>query len=143
MIISSTIVSLAASVADYQYAEVYRDFAQEIPHKYSESRIFFTGHEGFKYYMEKKGNTFYDPRIQELQEGDILIAPKIPIPKNLDHLKDNLILLDEIEYHTYFPVRTNNPGSHAGFYIYVNGLLPFSFSNMSLEIFKIYKFKEV
>ena len=138
----NVLVSLTVSIADYQYAEVYRDFAQKMPYQYAESRIFFTGHEGFKYYMEKKGYIFYDPYTQELKNGDIIIVPKIPVPRNLDHLKDNLILLDKIEYNTYFPFRTNNPQSHAGFYVYVNGLLPYSFSKLPLEVFEIYKFKK-
>lgn len=141
MIVSNAIVSMAASVADYQYAEVYRDFAQNIPSQYTGSNVIFTGHEGFKYYMEIEGYTFYHPSIGELQKGDILIVPKIPVPIRLDNIKTNLILQDKIEYNTDFPLRTNNPWSHAGFYNYVNGLLPFSFSNKSLEVFKIYKFE--
>ena len=141
-IVLSAITSLAVSVADYQYAEVYRDFAKKIPYSsYSKSNIIFTGHEGFKYYMEQRGYTFYDPYTRELQKGDILITPKIPVPRNLDSIRNNLTLLGKIKYSTDFPVRTNNPWSHAGFYVYANGVLPFSFSNGPLDIFEIYEFR--
>lgn len=136
------IVSMAASVADYQYAEVYRDFAQNAKLRYAESNIIFTGHEGFKYYMEREGYTFYDPYRRKLQQGDILIVPKIPVPRSLENEKNNLVLLDRIEYNSHFPLRTNNPWAHAGFYSYVNGLLPFSLSNKPLEIFEVYKFED-
>ncbi|MBI2541604.1 glycosyltransferase family 39 protein [Candidatus Woesearchaeota archaeon] len=141
VIVLNIIVSMAASIADYQYAAVYRDFAQNVPLRYAESNIIFTGHEGFKYYMEREGYTFYDPYRRKLQQGDILIVPKIPVPRSLENEKNNLVLLDRIEYNSHFPLRTNNPWAHAGFYSYVNGLLPFSFSNKPLEIFEVYRFE--
>ncbi len=140
-LITTLFLGILLSIADYQYADTYRSFSNNIAYKYkSERATYFTGHEGFKYYMEQNGYVFYDPLVHKLSSGDIIIKPYIPNPRNLDILNSNLVLVDKIYRNSSFPIRLNNPWAHAGFYTFANGFLPFSISNSHLDIFEIYKF---
>lgn len=138
---TTLVLGILLGIADYQYADTYRSFSNNIAYKYKSDRAtYFTGHEGFKYYMEQNGYVFYDPLVHKLGNGDIIIKPYIPNPRNLDVLGKNLVLVDKIHHNSSFPIRLNNPWAHAGFYTFANGFLPFSISNSPLEIFEIYKF---
>lgn len=143
-LLTTFILGISLSIADYQYADTYRSFSNNMAYKYkSEGATYFTGHEGFKYYMEQKGYTFYDPLVHKFSNGDIIIKPNIPHPRNLDKSSKNLVLVDKIYYHSKFPIRINNPSAHAGFHTFANGFLPFSISNSPLDIIEIYRFVRV
>lgn len=132
---------IAVSIADWQYANCYRETAG-IVKKYRQphNRIFFSGEWGFRYYMEKNGYKYLLTNDNSAQLGDIVIIPSIPCPSPLHpDLLARLKIIDTIIYNSKFPIRVMNGEAHAGFYSDGWGLLPYSFSTVPLETFKIYQ----
>ena len=64
---------------------------------------------------------------------------KYIFPRNMnEELTKRIELIDTIAYNSNFPVRIQNPDSHAGFYTLGGGFLPFSFSNSNISEFEVY-----
>jgi len=136
--ITTLILSLGIAFADYQYAETYRQIPKNIE-KYNENEIFFLGHEGFKYYMELNGAVFLTSYEGKVKKGNIIVKAPLASPHRLNQsILENIALNNTIEFNTGFPIRVLNSESHAGFYKFGAGFLPFSISNAPLEKFEIY-----
>lgn len=137
----TSLLSIAVAYADYEFAGVYRDFSEIAgQYKTSGNQVWFAGHSGFQYYMQKKGYKILGLNDNSPRKGDIVIKAQIPSPRKFSPLlKERLVLLDTRSYKGNLPLRVHNPKSRAGFYTYGSGFLPYSLSNSSLEDFDIYK----
>jgi len=134
------LLSLSVAWADYQFAKLYENFTGNIGQKYSQRNICFTGEWGFRYYMEEKGYKYLLTNDNSPRPGDIIVIPGIPCPSPLHpDLQARLKQIDTITYESKFPIRVMNDETHAGFYSDGWGLLPYSFSTVPLETFKIYQ----
>jgi len=139
--LTSAIVSIAVSYADYQYADVYRDFSYNIAKKFQteSNTVWYNGFYGFRYYMRKQNHPILSVQSNEPKVGDFVIVARIPSPRPLsEKLKKRINPIQTISYKGGFPIRTQSPISHAGFYTYGGGFLPYSFSNGNLESFDVY-----
>ncbi|MBI5573687.1 MAG: glycosyltransferase family 39 protein [Elusimicrobia bacterium] len=134
------ILSLFLAHSDYVLANSYRDISRYIKNNYSNKNIYFTGHLGFQYYMEKNGFLAVDSNEKAYPKNSILVNPVFPVPQKIhkDVIK-KLKFIGEKYVFTKNPFRTMNPSANAGFHLNMYGLLPYSFSKMSLEKFTIYK----
>ena len=72
-------VVLEVAIADYQLANSARTAARQIAEKYkpSNQKMWFEGHWGFQYYMEKLGGQSIDIERSRLEPGDIVVVPWI------------------------------------------------------------------
>ena len=138
---STSILSIAVAYADYEFADVYRNFSEiASQYKTSDNQLWFSGHSGFQYYMQKKGYKILGLNDNSPKKGDIVIKAQIPSPRKFSPLlKERLMLLDTKSYIGNLPLRVHNPKARAGFYTYGGGFLPYSISHASLEEFDIYK----
>ena len=76
-------------------------------------------------------------------KGDIIIKAEIPSPRKMSpQLMERVSIIETLYVYSNFPIRIQNPDSHAGFYTYGGGFLPFSISKDPLETFTIYKVEE-
>ena len=75
-LIASAVVGLSLVHADYESANLVRGAVQQLVAKYktANKRLWFEGHGGFQYYMEKLGCQPIDPARSLLQPGDILVV---------------------------------------------------------------------
>lgn len=136
----TALTGLAVAYADNEYANVYRDFANNFLKKYQNENIWFTGSDGFQYYMGENGYRIYLQDDSLYKKGDIIIRAGIPSPRRISSkLMERLQLTEKVSYDGKIPVRVQNPEAHAGFYTYAAGFLPYSFSNSKLETFEIYR----
>lgn len=137
------ILGIMVSVADYRYAEVYRMGAEKFSSlETGTNTVWFIGHHGFAYYMPLKNGEFYSEH-SELKKDDYIVKASIPSPRKISEMHIGRIILVSKEYVLDgFPIRTENPFSHAGFYTFGSGFLPYSFSNAPLEEFSVYKVVE-
>ena len=135
---TTLLLGLALAFSDYQYMETYRKIPDIIPSAHSEGKVFFLGHEGFKYYMEKNGGIFLNSYEGKVDAGDIIIVAPLASPAITEPIKSRLNNPNLIEFNTLFPVRILNADAHAGFYKYGAGFLPFSISNAPIEKFEVY-----
>lgn len=141
ILLFTLLIGIMVAYADYEYANIYRDFAEKIQQKYknSDNSIFFTGSLGFQYYMQEKGYKVLLHNDNTPKKGDIVVRARLPSPRAISkELTQRIRLIEVVPYDGKVPVRTQNPEAHAGFYTYGGGFLPFSLSNAKLENFEIY-----
>ena len=136
----TSLLSIAVAYADYEYANVYRNFS-EVAKEYKSvnNKIWFSGHGGFQYYMQEKGYNILGFDDNSPKKGDVVVKAQIPSPRKFSPLlEERLKLLNTKSYKGNLLLRVLNPKAHAGFYTYGGGFLPYSISNSSLEDFDIY-----
>ncbi len=140
-IVALTIISgILVSYADYQYADAYRSFSNNIKGKYGNTQVWYLGHWGFQYYNDKNNFSVLGIGSNEPKKRDIIIKALIPSPRKIgEDLKSRIRLIDAVQYNSKFPIRVQNPEAHAGFYTYGGGFLPYSISTAPLETFEVYE----
>jgi 4-amino-4-deoxy-L-arabinose transferase-like glycosyltransferase len=149
ILISTGAMGLVTAIADYEFANANRKITNYCVNNIKtgeDSNIWFLGHWGFQYYMEKKGFKPYEENSNEPKGGDFLVCSSLAWPQRMsDKLKSRLSLYDKVQYRGIIPIRImhNQYGKHANFYSYSNygigyGILPFSISTFPIDEFKIY-----
>ncbi|MFH1541305.1 MAG: glycosyltransferase family 39 protein [Elusimicrobiota bacterium] len=137
---SGIILSLFIANSDFVLANSYREAAKFIKNNYSNRNIYFTGHLGFQYYMEKNGFLAVNSYEKVYPKNSIMVIPVFPVAQKVH--KDVIKRMKRISEKYVFtknPFKTMNPGAHAGFHLNMYGLLPYSFSNKLLVKFTIYE----
>ena len=78
-LVPAAAITLSLAIADYQLANSARTAAERIAAKDKPAggQLWFEGHWGFQYYMEKLGGQPLDVERSLLQPGDIVVVPKI------------------------------------------------------------------
>ncbi len=76
------LTALGLALADYQFAEIYRDFANTITGKvHDQTRsVWFSGEWGFRTYLERAGARQLGRRDPRPQVGDLLLIPTLATP---------------------------------------------------------------
>jgi hypothetical protein len=135
-------LSLRLAQADARQAETNRLAAEQLWVKYHQrgNTVWFEGHWGFQYYLEKLGGKAIDLNDPKKAGGDILI-----IPANASNLyvppMDRVQLLAKVGYLTDAYCATMNNLAGAGFYASVHGPLPFVIGNLEPDRFYIFQYK--
>jgi len=132
----SVILGIAVAVADYQYANVYPRMVLDIK-KYwaSESPIYFCGHYGFQYYLEKE-NARAVLTEDNSRLGLVALARFADPQRIYPGLRQELVLRKF--YPATWPVFTQNSFLAAGFHLNLFGVLPYRIDwKMPLEILDI------
>lgn len=145
-VLLTTLSGFAISYADYKYANVYRDFAIKNAARYktSQNTVWFAGHWGFQYYMEKLGYAALEDTGYSLRNGDFIIVPILAEHKwPTKLLQDRIKLQDIYKYNSYFPIRTMSRSKNFNFYtnkiFSVPMFLAYYFSRKELETFAVYR----
>ncbi len=137
---AAAILALAVAAADTSLANVQRRAAAEILAAYPGKRIWFQGHWGFQYYMEKGGGLAVDYTKSRFAPGDLLA-----IPRN----NTNIVLPGA----GFRPVRQfaiqplpgittmEAPPNRAGFYSDIWGALPYGFGPVNPEEYFVFRFQ--
>ncbi len=128
-------LSLVLAAADAGQAGAGRSFAQGPARALlSEGRpVFFIGHWGFQYYMEREGARPFDYRAPDLPTGARLCVSlnnsgTLPTPSRL---RSRLVLERYLRAANPAPAAlTDAQGLGAGFYNSANGPVPFSFGRL-------------
>jgi hypothetical protein len=138
-VVVSLAVSLWVASADQALAYSAREVAQVVHRRMesSSSRIFFSGHWGFQYYMENLGAQPLDVDKQDIQAGDVLVQPEnntnqvSPSPRTVASTEPI-----EINVNRWASSLSGKIG--AGFYSSLFGPLPFAFGRVPPEQYTIY-----
>ena len=131
------------TAADFNLANSTRSAAQQIMTRYKSGngQVWFEGHWGFQYYMQKMGAKPVDFGFTTLQIGDILIIPDNNSNAHPPHT-ENVELLEIMEYEGCSWLSTMNHGMGAGFHDANFGPIPFILGAIpaaKLFIFKVLK----
>lgn len=134
------ILSLSLARVDYRYAAAQKMIAEDISRTYPGKNIWFTGHWGFQYYMEKAGAVGLDARKggwDQARPGDVVVTPRTntnlihPSGRRLANLRS--VRVDDS---TALRLISGWTGE-GGFYSNVMGFLPYSISTEPLEEFTL------
>jgi dolichyl-phosphate-mannose-protein mannosyltransferase len=122
----SLLIGLMAAWADYRLADTARDAAARIGRAYAQipGKLWFQGHWGFQYYMERVGGKPVDFNRSILSRGDIVVTPRQntnvrPLPEDLVVHLNTVSLSPGGPLSVFF-------SRGAGFYTSVCGPLPFA-----------------
>jgi 4-amino-4-deoxy-L-arabinose transferase-like glycosyltransferase len=76
------VTALGLAIADYQFAEIYRDFANKfaVAHRASRKTAWFSGEWGFRTYLDLAGARQLGRRDPRPQAGDCLMVPDLATP---------------------------------------------------------------
>lgn len=134
----TAMTGLAASVADYQLAASYRDYAWNLGTLHpTGGNVWFVGEWGFRHYMETQGYRYLTSTETAPAAGDIVVRPS-SMDWPLDPSLTQRMQLIGTDYgQSAFPVRLME--SDAGFYGSYWGMLPYTFTNRPLERFDVYR----
>ena len=140
----SAILAAGAAYSDYQYAETYRVFADEVVKVRAEvgktPAFWYVGEWGMRHYMNRAGARVLPATSNEPKAGDFIVIPDMPRfwePSKL--LQQRLVVYAERKFTSALPIRLFNKRSHAGFYSHLWGMLPLAFSTEPDEVFTVYR----
>lgn len=139
----AAVISIVLVKADYDLAGANRIAAQTLcaRHQKKDNTVYFEGHWGFQYYMEKFGAKAMNFGSAKVASGDMLV-----LPTNASEVffTPPIKLFREYEILEYVPnpyCSTMNHKAGAGFYASIFGPLPFAIQNLEPSQFFVYKVK--
>jgi hypothetical protein len=146
-LVPAAALSLALCWADFRFANSMRDGASEIQDVARQrltpsAKLWFQGHWGFQYYMEKAGGLVMDRSRLECNPGDIVA---IPMTNNYGNC---LFPGDLIEHEATIIVpasrwlATMHMLMGAGYYANRIGPLPFAFGPVTIEEYQLFRVRE-
>jgi hypothetical protein len=136
--------SIAVQIADYQYAEVYRDFAAKAQEAWGQEGddIWFVGHWGWQFYASEAGFKQLHGDGTFPSEGDILVWPERVYTGQVfageKAFVESLEEIKTVEYPGKLPLRTLN-FQGAAFYAVLRTNVPYNFQRLYLERFRVYR----
>jgi len=138
----SALLAFLVAQSDFQMAVAMRRSAEEALAKCvgEGSTVWFEGHWGFQYYLEKSGATAVDFKHSQQKPGDFLVLPvhntdvSLPAPEILQS-REVLTVPAETFLSTWCA------GLGAGFYSSVVGPLPFAFGSVAPETVDVCRLK--
>ncbi|MGA2787689.1 MAG: glycosyltransferase family 39 protein [Verrucomicrobiota bacterium] len=128
-LVPSAIIALSLLLADYRVANSARTAAELIAAKYKPAsrQLWFEGHWGFQYYLEKSGGQPVDFRRSLLQPGDVVVVPfdnsnRQPLPAGSVGWINGL----QFSPGSWINLSFGPAGGVGGFYNSVFGQVPFA-----------------
>lgn len=149
------ILSVLVAQSDFGYANIYREtaeklFSDENDPNFIEKQspyptVWFTGHWGWQYYLEKHGAKplpYIPFEKSGALLGDLILTSKLASAHNI-HPTFNTLLKRQgfLSPKKNYIIRTMNNVGRAGFYSDSWGPLPFTISDAPLERFAVYEVK--
>ena len=141
-LIPAAAIALSLAITDYQLANSARSAAEHIMAKYKTANrtVWFEGHWGLQYYMEKLGARPIDVERSALAPGDIVVVPwnnyeVFPLPAG------SVALVEVLEYGSvsWMNVSGSTENQAAGFYSTTFGPLPFTIGKLPLQKYDVVK----
>jgi len=126
-LIPAAAVTLGLVMADYHLANSARTAAEQISARYQTTTrtVWFEGHSGFQYYMERLGGQPIDVERSLLQPGDIVVVPEIGTRATLP--SGSVGWVERLQYtpSSWMNLMWGAEGKTAGFYTANFGPVPF------------------
>jgi len=125
--IVGALLAVWVAAADYSQALAPKTAARAVSKTYGNDtqRLWFQGHWGFQYYMERQGASALDLQHLELTQGDHIAMPSDN--SNVYPFKEPVAELETISVPVKGWLSTMNRETGAGFYASLWGPLPFAF----------------
>jgi len=136
-------VSLLVTFADYRWADEMHKAVQRISLSRPKAgqSLWFQGHWGFQYYMERNGGKSLDFAASKALSGDMFVSPSFNTNMN-EQLGDQLDSIGEIQTTPFSWLAVMAPEKAAGFYSSFFGPVPYVFGRVNAEKYTVYAFKK-
>jgi 4-amino-4-deoxy-L-arabinose transferase-like glycosyltransferase len=140
-LIPAAAVTLSLLMADFQLANSTRTAAQQIMGKYktANNTVWFEGHSGFQYYMQKLGGQPIDVERSLLLPEDIVVVPEIGILISLP--PGSVGWMEHLQYKqsSWMNLMGGTQSGAAGFYGANQGPVPFHIGTFPPQNYYIVK----
>jgi hypothetical protein len=135
-------LSLLLAQADFRQAGTARESAEQICTRYAAlpGRVWFEGHWGFQYYLQKSGALPVDFSRSVLSRGEIMIMPS----DNINLSAPNVSVFENVaglEFPAFPWLSTQNAFTGAGFYG-ASGFLPFVLGPVPAEKYFVFRVRQ-
>ena len=138
-LIPAAAITLSVVFADYQLANSVRTAAEQIAAKYKSAgqQLWFEGHGGCQYYMEKLGGLPIDVERSLLQPGDRVLVPELGASMTLP--AGSVGWVERLEYapFSWMNVMGGSASGMAGFHGANFGPVPFIFGRLPLQAYDL------
>ena len=139
---AGALIAVVVAAADFGYATAVRRSAEQADARYGRKNatLWFEGHWGFQYYLEKSGALPFDVKRSLLKPGDALVLPD----NNTSLYPVNDAVMSKLESFSVpgpWLVTTWNEKAGAGFYAAAGGPVPFVFGSIPPETVTAYQLK--
>jgi 4-amino-4-deoxy-L-arabinose transferase-like glycosyltransferase len=137
------LVSMAVAWADFRLAATAREAATAVARNFGgvNRPVWFQGHWGFQYYMEKNGGVAYDRKVSAIQPGDVMVVPE----NNTNAFPEIMEKGTPTQILRFTPasfLTTMNFNAGAGYYSSGFGPLPFLVDKGLEEIYHVVVFPQ-
>jgi 4-amino-4-deoxy-L-arabinose transferase-like glycosyltransferase len=138
--IAGALLAIWVAAADYSFALAPKVAARAVHSAYGNDthRLWFQGHWGFQYYMEKYGASALDLQHLKLTQGDYIAMPSDN--SNVYPLKEPVAELKTFSVPISGRLSTMNKETGAGFYASLWGPLPFAFGATPPQIVTVFAY---
>ena len=140
-LVPAAAVTLSVVLAHYQLANSARTAAKQIAVKYKSTNhtLWFEGHHGYQYYMEKFGGQHVDVERSLLLPGDMVVVARlggsVALPPGSVGLVENILLsLD-----SWMNLQASDEHTAAGFYSSIFGPIPFALGRPPPQLYFVVK----
>lgn len=134
-------LTLALAMVDYRHASSSKEIAEELSRSLpKQGKVYFAGHWGFQYYMERLGAAALDASRggwSEPRPADVIVLSSVNSnlepPGNFSASKKRIIIMD-----SPIPLRLMSGWfGQGGFYSSALGFLPYAFSREPVDAYSI------
>ena len=139
--------SILIAAVDFGYSKTYKRAAEDIANFHNdlkeENQLWFVGHWGFQYYMEREGFVHIDlSKVgKQLKAGDYVVLPlhSPNAPMELFAGRGIKSVVKTFTYSNPFKIYTMNLTEKAGFYSNRVGILPFNIGSAPYDEFIMFE----
>jgi hypothetical protein len=141
-LVPSAVIALGLVMADYRVADSARTAAEQIAAQYTppNHKLWFEGHWGFQYYLEKLGGQPMDVERSLLQPGDVVVIPFdnsnfMPLPPG------SVGWVNDLQYSpdSWINLSVGAASESGGFYSSVIGPVPFAVGRVNPHVYCLVK----
>jgi 4-amino-4-deoxy-L-arabinose transferase-like glycosyltransferase len=138
-LMSSVVLALMVTSADYKWANVTKQAAQTVSQKFHKKtpRLWFQGHWGFQYYLQTLGAKPFDILTNQAKPGEIMVIPSnnanIFLPD-----KETVRILEILRFEGCRWLSSMHPAMGAGFYADSSGPLPYAFGRVPSDDYYVF-----
>jgi hypothetical protein len=136
------VLAVTTALADAHFADVYRTFATRgaSVERGAGGRVYFAGHWGWQWYMERAGAVAFEPARHRLGPEDLLVTIEVADPQVAGGwAARSFEPVVGWAPGDWLPVRVMDSRSGAGFHSQGWGLLPVSLATTPLERFAVWR----
>lgn len=135
---AAALLALTVAWGDFKLANVSGAAAARIHEKYPSRNLWFEGHWGFQYYIERYGARAIDIHEDQLLRRDVVVVPESNT--NIFKLPSEWAReIDRFHFPVESPLSTMNIRGGAGFYSELFGILPFTLNPLPPETYVVYE----